>query len=159
MEITFLGATGTVTGSKYLLTAGSRKVMVDCGLFQGFKQLRLRNWESLPVSPAEIDAVISAHEIPDVPVFLNSPMAIEAIPWGARIFSVIDTLDAMTSDRPYQKGLPFEEAKAEILRLSGVQFDPEAVKAFITEEPVLREMVALKCGGLEIDLGRFDKGK
>lgn len=61
MEITFLGATGTVTGSKYLITSGSKKVLVDCGLFQGFKQLRLRNRESLPISPAEIDAVILTH--------------------------------------------------------------------------------------------------
>jgi metallo-beta-lactamase family protein len=53
MEITFLGATGTVTGSKYLITTGSIKMLVDCGLFQGFKQLRLRNWESLPISPPE----------------------------------------------------------------------------------------------------------
>lgn len=61
MEITLLGATGTVTGSKYLLTSGSKKLLVDCGLFQGFKQLRLRNWESLPISPAQIDAVILTH--------------------------------------------------------------------------------------------------
>lgn len=61
MEITFLGATGTVTGSKYLITSGPKKVLVDCGLFQGFKQLRLRNWESLPVSPAELDAVVLTH--------------------------------------------------------------------------------------------------
>jgi metallo-beta-lactamase family protein len=61
MELTFLGATGTVTGSKYLITSGSKKVLVDCGLFQGFKQLRLRNWESLPIGPTEIDAVILTH--------------------------------------------------------------------------------------------------
>lgn len=61
MEITFLGATGTVTGSKYLLTFGSRSVLVDCGLYQGFKQLRLRNWEPLPVDPREIDAVVLTH--------------------------------------------------------------------------------------------------
>ncbi|HUK56335.1 MAG TPA: MBL fold metallo-hydrolase [Nitrospiria bacterium] len=61
MDLTFLGATGTVTGSKYLIASGSKKVLVDCGLFQGFKQLRLRNWESLPVHPAEIDAVVLTH--------------------------------------------------------------------------------------------------
>ncbi|MBI3596448.1 MAG: MBL fold metallo-hydrolase [Nitrospirae bacterium] len=61
MEITFLGATGTVTGSKYLITSGPKKLLVDGGLFQGFKQLRLRNWESLPISPAEIDAVVLTH--------------------------------------------------------------------------------------------------
>lgn len=61
MDITFLGATGTVTGSKYLLTIGSKKILVDCGLFQGLKELRLRNWSKLPITPSEIDAVILTH--------------------------------------------------------------------------------------------------
>jgi metallo-beta-lactamase family protein len=61
MKITFLGATGTVTGSKYLVNSGSRFILVDCGLFQGFKQLRLRNWAPLPVNPKLIDAVILTH--------------------------------------------------------------------------------------------------
>ncbi|MFY9315918.1 MAG: HD domain-containing phosphohydrolase [Burkholderiales bacterium] len=70
----------------------------------------------------------------------------DAIPLGARLFAVIDTLDAMTSDRPYRSGLPFDSAKAEIQRCSGTQFDPVAVEAFLAEEVVLREMVAAKCG-------------
>jgi metallo-beta-lactamase family protein len=61
MQLTFLGATGTVTGSKYLVTAGDRRILVDCGLFQGLKQLRLRNWEPLPVDPGSVDAVILTH--------------------------------------------------------------------------------------------------
>jgi metallo-beta-lactamase family protein len=61
MELQFLGATDTVTGSKYLLRAGTSMVLVDCGLFQGYKELRLRNWSPLPVSPASIDAVILTH--------------------------------------------------------------------------------------------------
>ena len=61
MELTFLGATGTVTGSKYLVNSGSKKILVDCGLFQGYKQLRLRNRAPLPVNPAEIDAVVLTH--------------------------------------------------------------------------------------------------
>jgi metallo-beta-lactamase family protein len=61
MEIRFLGATGTVTGSKYLVSAGARKILIDCGLFQGFKQLRLRNWARLPVDPRQIDVVILTH--------------------------------------------------------------------------------------------------
>ncbi|MGB0630131.1 MAG: MBL fold metallo-hydrolase [Alphaproteobacteria bacterium] len=61
MELQFLGATGTVTGSKYLLEHGGRKILIDCGLFQGLKELRLRNWAELPVSPGEIDAVILTH--------------------------------------------------------------------------------------------------
>lgn len=56
-----------------------------------------------------------------------------------------DTLDAMTSDRPYRKGLSFDNARAEILRMSGTQFEPAAVEAFLVEEPTLRKMVALKC--------------
>ncbi len=61
MEIEFLGATGTVTGSKYLVHAGEKKILVDCGLFQGFKQLRLRNWAPLPINPAEVDMVVLTH--------------------------------------------------------------------------------------------------
>lgn len=61
MQLTFLGATGTVTGSKYLLREGGSSVLVDCGLFQGYKDLRLRNWAPLPVAPASIDAVILTH--------------------------------------------------------------------------------------------------
>lgn len=61
MELTFLGATGTVTGSKYLVNSGSKKILVDCGLFQGYKQLRLRNRAPLPVPPGEIDAVVLSH--------------------------------------------------------------------------------------------------
>lgn len=70
----------------------------------------------------------------------------EAIPLAARLFAVIDTLDAMTSVRPYRKGLPFEAAKMEILLMAGTQFDPLAVEAFSAEEKTLREMVAMKCG-------------
>ena len=61
MQITFLGAVHTVTGSKYLLTVNSRKILIDCGLFQGPKELRLRNRNPLPIDPKDIDAVIITH--------------------------------------------------------------------------------------------------
>jgi metallo-beta-lactamase family protein len=61
MKIQFLGATDTVTGSKYLIRQGDSSVLIDCGLFQGYKPLRLRNWSPLPVTPASIDAVILTH--------------------------------------------------------------------------------------------------
>ncbi|RZI42884.1 MBL fold metallo-hydrolase [Herbaspirillum sp. HC18] len=61
MQVQFLGGTGTVTGSKYLVTAGKTRILVDCGLFQGFKQLRLRNWAKLPVDASAIDAVVLTH--------------------------------------------------------------------------------------------------
>jgi metallo-beta-lactamase family protein len=61
MKLTFLGATETVTGSKYLLEHDGRKYLIDCGLFQGRKELRLRNWEGLPFPAADIDAVLLTH--------------------------------------------------------------------------------------------------
>lgn len=61
MKLTFLGATETVTGSKYLVEHGNRRVLVDCGLFQGTKNLRLRNWSPLPVAPDTLDAVVLTH--------------------------------------------------------------------------------------------------
>jgi len=61
MQLTFLGATGTVTGSRYLVRKAGMTVLVDCGLFQGLKQHRLRNREPFPVDPKEIDAVLLTH--------------------------------------------------------------------------------------------------
>jgi len=69
----------------------------------------------------------------------------EQISLGARLFALIDTLDAMTSDRSYRKAMSFEQAHAEIVKMSGTQFDPLAVQAFLAEEATLREMVAEKC--------------
>src|SRR5271163_4129266 len=60
-KITFLGAAGTVTGSKYLLEAGGKRLLVDCGLFQGSKELQQRNWNDLTVDPASIDWVLLTH--------------------------------------------------------------------------------------------------
>lgn len=57
----FLGATRTVTGSRHLIDVDGYRVLVDCGLFQGLKELRLRNWDPFPVDPATIDAVILTH--------------------------------------------------------------------------------------------------
>ncbi len=70
MQIEFFGGTGTVTGSKYLLTHEGRRLLVDCGLFQGLKQLRLRNWEPLPFDPASVDAVLLTHAHMDHSGFL-----------------------------------------------------------------------------------------
>lgn len=61
MKIQFLGATETVTGSKYLLQIQQTKILIDCGLFQGFKELRLRNWAPLPIPPAELNYVLLSH--------------------------------------------------------------------------------------------------
>ena len=61
VSIRFLGGAGTVTGSKYLVEHAGQRLLVDCGLFQGYKQLRLRNREPLAVAPADIGAVVFTH--------------------------------------------------------------------------------------------------
>ncbi len=60
-KLTFLGAAGTVTGSKYLVEAGGKRLLVDCGLFQGLKELRLRNWNPLPEKPSSFDWCLLTH--------------------------------------------------------------------------------------------------
>ncbi len=67
----------------------------------------------------------------------------EEIPFPARLFAIIDTLDAMTFDRPYRRAVPFDAAREEIVNMSGSQFDPAAVETFLREEPLLREMTSL----------------
>jgi len=61
MQIQFLGAADTVTGSKYLVEAAGQRILLDCGLFQGFKCFRERNWAPLAVDPRSIDAVVLSH--------------------------------------------------------------------------------------------------
>ncbi|HSN44058.1 MAG TPA: DUF1737 domain-containing protein [Propionibacteriaceae bacterium] len=61
MTLTFLGAAGTVTGSKYLLTLGERRVLVDAGLFQGEKEWREKNWQKFPVEPSSISEILLTH--------------------------------------------------------------------------------------------------
>ncbi len=61
MQIQFLGAADTVTGSKHLIEAAGQRILLDCGLFQGFKCFRERNWAPLAVDPRSIDAVVLSH--------------------------------------------------------------------------------------------------
>ena len=57
----FLGATGTVTGSRFLIEINDFRFLFDCGLFQGLKDVRSRNWDEFPIDPATIDAVVLSH--------------------------------------------------------------------------------------------------
>jgi len=91
--LTFLGATGTVTGSKYLIENSGARILVDCGLFQGFKQLRLRNWAPLPIDPATIDAVVLTHAHLDhsgyLPLFVRNG-------FSGPVYATQSTLDLCT---------------------------------------------------------------
>jgi metallo-beta-lactamase family protein len=61
IKLKFLGGVGTVTGSKHLLEVNDKKILIDCGLFQGLKELRLRNWDNLPIDASQIHCVILTH--------------------------------------------------------------------------------------------------
>ena len=61
VSIAFLGATDTVTGSRFLISSGQSKILVDCGLFQGIKSIQRRNWDPFPVNAREIDAIVLTH--------------------------------------------------------------------------------------------------
>jgi len=90
VEIRFLGAAGTVTGSRHLIDAAGRRVLVDCGLFQGIKALRERNRAPFPVDPASIDAVVLTHAHLDhsgwLPVLVREG-------FGGRIYCTAATRD------------------------------------------------------------------
>lgn len=61
VKLTFLGGAGTVTGSKTLVEAGGKRILIDCGLFQGLKELRLLNRADFPIAPSSIDAIVLTH--------------------------------------------------------------------------------------------------
>lgn len=105
-SLTFLGAARTVTGSKFLLDSGGRRVLVDCGLFQGLKDLRLRNWAPLPVAGA-IDAVVLTHAHVD-----HSGMLPRLVAEGfaGRIFCTPGTMDLCSLVLPDAGRLQEEDA-------------------------------------------------
>ena len=90
VNITFLGGAETVTGSKYLVQHDQQRMLVDCGLFQGYKQLRLRNWTPLPVSPDQVDAVVLTHAHLDHSGYLPL-LAKEG--FGGRVYATPGTRD------------------------------------------------------------------
>src|SRR5579884_2934789 len=108
-SLTFLGAAGTVTGSKHLLEVAGRRILVDCGLFQGLKELRLRNWEPLPVDPASIDAVALTHAHLDHCGWLPR---LVAGGFRGRIFCTPATKDLCGLVLPDSAHLQEEDAKA-----------------------------------------------
>lgn len=110
-----------------------------------------KGYEILAPLPGLADAahIVRAHEERFDGSGYPQGLAGEEIPLGARLFAVIDTLDAITSDRPYRHAQSFDHAAGEILAASGTQFDPQAVRLFVAEEAALRRMVDAKCTRLE----------
>jgi len=106
--LTFLGAAGTVTGSKHLLEAEGRRILVDCGLFQGLKELRLRNWAPLPVDPATIDAVVLTHAHLDHCGYLPR---LVAAGFRGRVFCTPATIELCSLVLPDSAHLQEEDAR------------------------------------------------
>jgi metallo-beta-lactamase family protein len=108
MKLTFLGATETVTGSKFLLEAAGKRILIDCGLFQGLKDLRLRNWEPPPVDPRSVDAIVLTHAHIDhtgyLPRFVNQG-------FRGPIYATPATLDLLRLLLPDSAHLQEEEAR------------------------------------------------
>ncbi|MGC2235351.1 MAG: MBL fold metallo-hydrolase [Pyrinomonadaceae bacterium] len=106
-KITFYGGVGTVTGSKYLLENNGKKILVDCGIFQGLKELRERNWQDPPFNPAEIDAVIITHAHIDHTGYL--PRLVK-LGFTGKVFTSSATADLLKILLPDSARLQEEEA-------------------------------------------------
>jgi metallo-beta-lactamase family protein len=148
-SVQFLGATGTVTGSKYLVRGGGAALLVDCGLFQGFKQLRLRNWVPLPVGPGALSAVVLTHAHIDhsgyVPLLVRNGFA-------GKIHCSEATYDLCRILLPDSGRL--QEEEAEYANRRGFSKHKPALPLY-TEEDALRslEHFAPVDFGKEIELG------
>jgi len=147
-KITFLGGVGTVTGSKYLIESRGSRVLVDCGIFQGFAELRNRNWEEPPFDPASIDAVVITHAHIDhtgylprlVKLGFNGPVYTSRatrdlmkilLPDAARLQEEeadYRNRHALTSHEPALPLYDESEAKEALKRIEGVDNDGRAVK-------------------------------
>ncbi|MDQ7823577.1 MAG: MBL fold metallo-hydrolase [Candidatus Eremiobacteraeota bacterium] len=107
-KITFLGAAQTVTGSKHLLSLTGHRVMVDCGLYQGLKPLRMRNWEPFPLPPDSIDAIVLTHAHIDHCGFLPR-LALQG--FRGKVFATPATCDITKIMLPDSGRLQEEEAR------------------------------------------------
>ncbi len=108
MQLTFLGATGTVTGSRTLLESKGKRILIDCGLFQGLKQLRLKNWDAFPVEPSSIDEILLTHAHIDHSGYL--PRLVK-MGFSGRIYCTSGTHDLCQILLPDSAHLQEEEAR------------------------------------------------
>ncbi len=106
--LTFIGAARTVTGSKHLLTTDNCKILIDCGLYQGLKALRLKNWDELPFDAASLDAVVLTHAHIDHTGFLPR-LIVKG--FKGKVYTTPATCDLASIMLPDSGRLQEEEAK------------------------------------------------
>jgi metallo-beta-lactamase family protein len=114
VRVKFLGGASTVTGSKYLLEVNEKKILIDCGLYQGLKELRLRNWDDFPIHPQEIDIVIITHAHIDHTGYL--PRLVK-LGFGGKVYCTRPTMDLMAI--LLKDSAKLQEEEAEYARKKG----------------------------------------
>jgi metallo-beta-lactamase family protein len=149
-KLTFLGAARTVTGSKYLLDIDGRKILIDCGLFQGLKELRLRNWQPLPVEASDLSAVVLTHAHLDHTGYLPR---LVAEGYHGRVFCTPGTKDLCTLVLPDSARLQEEDAR-EANRLSYSKHHPAL--PLYREADAFRALSQLQAVGYNKPLGLID---
>ncbi len=154
-KLTFLGAARTVTGSKYLVETGGHKILIDCGLFQGLKELRLRNWEPLPVDPSDLSAAVLTHAHLDHTGYLPR---LVADGYHKRILCTPGTADLCKLVLPDSARLQEEDAR-EANRLHYSRHDPalplyresDAFRALSQLQPVAFNKPVSLVDGVDIE--------
>lgn len=138
-RIKFLGAVKSVTGSKYLLEIDSKRILVDCGLFQGQKELRLRNWSKLPIDPNEIDVIVITHAHIDHTGYL--PRLVKD-GYNGKIICTEATKDLMSIMLPDAGKLQEEEAQFAFKHGYSKHSKPEPLFGVADAEMVLNMVVS-----------------
>lgn len=153
--LTFLGAARTVTGSKYLLDFGDHRLLVDCGLFQGLKELRDLNWRSLPVDAAAIDAVVLTHAHLDHTGYLPR---LVAQGFRGRVFCTPGTADLCRLILPDSARLQEEDARqanrhgySKHAPALPLYTEPDAFRALSQLQPVGFNRPINVLGGVEVE--------
>jgi metallo-beta-lactamase family protein len=159
-KLTFLGAAGCVTGSKYLVEAAGKKLLVDCGLFQGTDDLKDRNWKPLPVDPKTIDYLVLTHAHLDhtgwLPVLVRDG-------YNKTIFANAATIDLVGLLLKDSGHLQEEEMQDAQKHNWSKHANPQALFTSQDIDPVLRLLKPMpRSGGFDISpefhVGSYDAG-
>jgi metallo-beta-lactamase family protein len=159
-KLTFLGAAGCVTGSKYLVEAAGKRLLVDCGLFQGTDDLKQRNWNPLPIDPKTFDFAILTHAHLDhtgwLPVLVRSG-------FNKSIFANPATIELTTLLLKDSGHLQEEEAADAVKNKWSKHAQPRALYTSDDVDPVLRLLKPMsRSGGFDISpefhVESFDAG-
>jgi len=147
-KLTFLGAAGCVTGSKYLVEAAGKRLLIDCGLFQGLPDLKQRNWNPLPVDPKTIDYLVLTHAHLDhtgwLPVLVRDG-------YRKTIFANPATIDLTTILLKDSGHLQEEETQNAIKNKWSKHADPQSLYTASDVDPVLQLLKPLpRSGGFDV---------